>query len=246
MADSRAWEGVAMTAAVVVAGGRGVRMGLDLPKQFAEVLAKPILVYTLESLERQPEIEKYLVVVRAEYRDLVLDYAQKYGLSKFAGTTMAGSTCQESIRNGVYAFQGELGADDLLLVTDAIRPYVAAEVYSDVIEKARLYGNGITSLPYNCQICYIDDEVSAIRHLDRKTVKRIASPQCYRYGKLLELYQKAYSDGIAISGDDYANSLYTAYGERIYFAKGSEKNIKLTTPEDMEIFRAFLQAGITR
>ena len=152
---------------------------------------------------------------------------------------------QESIRNGVEHLTAQLGDDDIVVVHDGIRPLTDPGVLTDVIRVCRRYGNAVTSLPYNEQIFVVsqDDPTTTTKYIPRETLRRVSTPQAYRYGKLLEIYRKAFAQGIGIGGSSYTNTLMVDMGERLHFAKGSGKNIKLTTKEDLELFKAYITSG---
>ena len=123
------------------------------------------------------------------------------------------------------------------MVHDGIRPMVEDFVLTDVLVKCRKYGNAVTSLPYNEQIFVSGDGTSTIQYIPRDTLRRLSTPQAYCYEKLLWAYEKAFAEGIGIQASTYANTLMADLGERLYFAAGSEKNIKLTTRDDFELFK---------
>ena len=107
--------------------------------------------------------------------------------------------------------------------------------------KCRQYGNAVTSLPYNEQIFVTENEESTTQYIPRDTLRRVSTPQAYRFEKLLWAYEKAFSEGIGIQASTYANTLMADLGERLYFAAGSEKNIKLTTKDDFELFKCYMK-----
>ena len=111
-----------------------------------------------------------------------------------------------------------------------------------MILKAQQYGNAVTSLPYNEQIFVVDDEISTVKYIPRETLRRVSTPQAYTFGKLLLAYKKAFAEGIGIYGSSYTNTMMVELGERLYFAAGSDKNIKLTTKDDLEMFKAYLKS----
>ena len=111
---------------------------------------------------------------------------------------------------------------------------------SDVIIKCQKYGNAVTSMPYNEQIFLVDDEISTTKYIPRETLRRVSTPQAYKFGKLDEAYHTAFEKEIGIYGSSYTNTMMVELGERLYFAAGSDKNIKLTTKDDIELFKAYL------
>ena len=231
-----------MTTAIIIAGGSGSRMGQDIPKQFIHVYDKPVLLYTLEGFEKHPEIDAIEVVCIDGWHDVLRAYARQFNITKLKWIVSGGSTGQESIRNGVYHLEGKCAEDDVVIVHDGIRPLVDASVLTDVIATCRRYGNAVTSLPYNEQIFVVDDEISTVQYIPRETLRRVSTPQAYRFGKLLWAYRKAFAEEIGIYGSSYTNTMMVELGERLYFAAGSDKNIKLTTKDDLELFKAYLKA----
>ena len=231
-----------MNIAIIIAGGSGARMGQDIPKQFINVYDKPVLLYTLEGFQKHPQIDSIEVVCIDGWHDVLWAYAKQFNITKLKWVVSGGSTGQESIRNGVYNLESKCADDDIVIIHDGIRPLVDETVLTDVILKAQEYGNAVTSLPYNEQIFVVDDEISTVKYIPRETLRRVSTPQAYTLGKLLWAYKKAFSEGIGIYGSSYTNTMMVELGERLYFAAGSDKNIKLTTKDDLEMFKAYLKS----
>ena len=231
-----------MNTAIIIAGGKGSRMGQDIPKQFINVYDKPVLVYTLQGFQQHPQIDSILVVCIDGWHDVVKAYARQFGIDKLKWVVSGGETGQESIRNGVFALEGVCAPDDIVVIHDGIRPLVDETVLTDVIVKCEQFGNAVSSMPYNEQIFIIDDEISTVKYIPRETLRRVSTPQAYRYEKLLWAYKKAFSEGIGIAGSSYTNTMMVELGERLYFAAGSDKNIKLTSKDDLELFKAYLKS----
>ncbi len=227
--------------AIIIAGGSGHRMGLDIPKQFVNVYDKPVLLYTLEGFERHPQIDEIEVVCIDGWQDVLWAYAKQFNITKLKWVVTGGETGQESIRNGVYNLEGKCAEEDLVIIHDGIRPLVDEWVLSDVIEKAKKYGNAVTSLPYNEQIFVVDDEISTVKYIPRETLRRVSTPQAYKFGLVDRAYHTAFEKEIGIYGSSYTNTMMVELGERLYFAAGSDKNIKLTTKDDLELFKAYIK-----
>jgi len=217
-------------------------MGADIPKQFVQVNGKPVLFYTLEAFERHPMVDAIELVCIDGWQDTVRAYAKEYGISKLRWIVKGGASGQESIRNGVFALEGKCADDDVVVVHDGIRPLVDAAVLDDVIQKAWQFGNGVTSMPYNEQIFLVDQERpdTTVKYIPRETLRRVATPQAYRFGLLDGKYHEAFERKVGIYGSSYTNTMMTELGVRLYFAAGSDRNIKLTTPGDIEIFKAMI------
>lgn len=217
-------------------------MGQDIPKQFINVYDKPVIVYTLESFQRHTLVDVIEVVCIDGWHDTLWAYAKQFHIDKLKWVVTGGETVQESIRNGIYNIRDICAAQDNIIIHDGIRPLVDADVLNDVIDKCDRYGNGVTSLPYNEQIFVIDDEISTTKYIPRETLRRVSTPQAYKLDKLVWAYEKAFREEIGIYGSSYTNTMMVELGERLYFAKGSDKNIKLTTKDDLEIFKGYLTA----
>lgn len=226
--------------ALIIAGGKGTRTGQDIPKQFININDKPIIIYTLESFQKHPEIDAIEVVCLEGWHDILKAYAKQYNITKLQWVVSGGETGQESIRNGVFYLKGELNDDDVVIIHDGIRPMIDEEVISDVLVVCQKHGNAVSSLPYNEQIFIKDDEVSTTKYIPRETLRRVVTPQAYKFRKLYDSYQKAFKEEIGIYGSAYTNTMMADLGEKLYFAKGSNKNIKITTAEDFELFKALL------
>lgn len=233
-----------MNIAIIIAGGVGSRMGQEIPEQFINVNDKPILIYTLEAFQKHPDIDAIEVVCIDGWEDILRAYAKQFGITKLKWVVKGGATGQESIRNGVYNLRDKCEEDDTIIIHDGIRPLVDDFVLNDVIVKAKKYGNAVTSLPYNEQIFVVNelDESTTKQYIPRETLRRVSTPQAYSLGKLLWGYEKAFAENIGISGSSYTNTMMVELGETLHFAAGSDKNIKLTTREDLDIFKAHIKA----
>ena len=233
------------TIGIIIAGGSGQRTGQDIPKQFINVFDKPVIIYTLEGFQRHPMVDAIEVVCLDGWHEVLWAYANQFNITKLKWVVSGGSTGQESIRNGVFNLEGKAAEDDIIVIHDGIRPLVDDSVLADVIEKAQEFGNGVTSLPYNEQIFIInpEDPTTTRQYIPRETLRRVATPQAYRFGKLDWAYHTAFEQEIGIYGSSYTNTMMVELGETLHFCKGSDKNIKLTTKDDLELFKGYIQAA---
>ncbi len=232
---------IKMNIAIIIAGGSGQRVGQDIPKQFINVYDKPILIYTLEGFQKHPQIDEIGLVCLDGWHDVVRAYAKQFNIDKLKWIISGGETAQESIREGVYYLEGKCSEEDVIIIHDGIRPLVDDSVLSDVIMKCEKYGNAVTALPYNEQIFVADDSISTVQYIPREALRRVSTPQAYRYGRLDAAYHEAYEKKTGIYGSSYTNTMMVELGERLYFANGSDKNIKITTKDDLELFKAYLK-----
>lgn len=236
-----------MNIAIIIAGGSGQRMGQSIPKQFINIYNKPVLIYTLEGFQAHPQIDAIEVVCIDGWQSVLSAYAEQFGISKLKWIVTGGKTGQESIRNGVYNLEGKVNADDLIVIHDGVRPLVESDVLTDVILKAETYGNAVTSMPYNEQIFVINnkDETTTNQYIPRETLRRVATPQAYHFGNLDKRYHEAFKKKIGIYGSSYTNTMMVELGETLHFAIGSDKNIKLTTKDDLALFKAYLKMDLS-
>ena len=224
---------------VLLAGGVGKRMGADVPKQFLEVKNKPIIVYSIENFQRNPQIEKIVVVCVREWIDYVHELVEKYGLTKVAWVIEGGNTGHDSIRNGVFFLTDKIQEDDFIILHDAVRPVLPQKAIDEVIRVAHEKGNASSSIACHPPIVYTEDFESGISDIDREHVMLTASPQAFQYSLALKCYEKAELENK--DNFTFTSSLLIHYGERVFFAKGTTNNVKITTKEDLALFSALLE-----
>ena len=226
--------------ALLIAGGSGNRMHQDIPKQFITVNERPVIVYTLEAFENHPEIDAIAVVCIQGWEQVLWAYAKQFNIKKLKYVVPGGKNGQDSIRNGVFELEKHFDKDDIVLIHDAIRPLVSAEIISDNIRVAREYGNAITVIPCAEAMMQTEDGVVSVGSYPRDRLKRTQTPQAFHIGDICDLHRRALEAGITNSVASC--TLKIEMGEQVYFSAGSEKNIKLTTVEDIDIFKALLAA----
>lgn len=226
--------------ALIIAGGVGSRMGQDIPKQFLTVNEKPVIIYTLEAFQSHAEIESIGVVCVEGWEQVLFAYAKQFNITKLKFVIPGGKNGQDSIRNGIFELEKAFTKDDIVLIHDAIRPMVSAEIISDCIVKTRKYGNAITCIPCAEAMIQTEDGASSTGSYPRDKLKRTQTPQGFRLGDIAELHRDALKAGITNSVASC--TLMIEMGKKIFFSQGSEKNIKLTTVDDIDIFKALLLA----
>ncbi len=225
---------------LLIAGGAGNRMQQDIPKQFLTVNERPVIVYTMEAFEKHPEIDAIAVVCIEGWERVLWAYAKQFNISKLKYVVPGGKNGQESIKNGVYELEKHYSFEDLVLIHDAIRPMVSAEIISDNIRVAKKYGNAISVIPCAEAMMQTKDGKISTGSYPRDNLKRTQTPQAFRIGDICDLHRKALEAGITNSVASC--TLMIDMGKQVYFSAGSEKNVKLTTVEDIDIFKALLVA----
>ncbi len=229
-----------MNIGLLIAGGSGSRMHQDIPKQFLTVNEKPVIVYTLEAFQNHPMIDSIAVVCIAGWENVLSAYAKQFNITKLEYIIPGGENGQGSIRNGVYELEKHFSSDDVVLIHDAIRPMVSAEIISDCIRVTRECGCAITTIPCAEAMMQTEDGVISTGSYPRDRLKRTQTPQGFKIGDICQLHRDALEKGITNSVASC--TLMIEMGKQVYFSKGSEKNIKLTTVEDIDIFKALLMA----
>ena len=224
---------------ILLAGGVGKRMQSEVPKQFLEINNKPIIVYTIENFQRSDQVEKIIVVCVKEWIEHVHELIHQYSLTKVEWIIEGGATSHDSIRNGVFFLKDKINPEDFIIIHDAVRPILPQKVINEVIRVAYENGNASSSTACHPPIVYTDDFKSGITDIDREHVMLTASPQAYRFDLALECYVKAEQENK--HSFTFTSSLLIHYGKRVYFAKGTTNNIKITQKEDLALFSALLK-----
>lgn len=227
-----------MNIALILAGGQGNRTAQDIPKQFMNVYDKPLIIYTLENFERHPDIDGILVVCLDGWHEVLKAYARQYNITKLKWVVSGGKDGQESTHCGVEALRDVCTEEDVILVHDAIRPFITPEVITDCITKCKQKGSGLSAIRCQETIVRTGDGISGDAGIPRQEIMRVQTPQAYKYGKALWAYEEAAKQGIG--GEVYINTLMLRLGERVFFSKGTDKNVKITTVDDLEVFKALL------
>ena len=228
-----------MNIALLTAAGSGSRTHQDIPKQFLHVDNKPIIIYTLEAFQKHPSIDAIIVVVLKGWSDILWAYAKQYKISKLQHSVYGGVTGQESIYAGLLELENHYSNDDVVVIHDGNRPMVPQEVITDSLVVFSEYGSAVAAIPCTEVVCVSENGYSSTRSIERETILRTQTPHTYRYGDIIDAHRTANERGIKNTPASCA--LFEALGRENYFSKGSELNLKITTAEDIEIFKALLK-----
>lgn len=229
-----------MNIAMLIAGGSGQRMRQDIPKQFINVYDRPVIIYTLQAFQNHPNIDAIAVVCLEGWEEILKAYAKQFGINKLKWIFPGGESGQESLKNGIMGLNEACKEDDLILIHDAIRPMVSQEIISENISCCKKNGSAITVIPCAEAMLLTDDRSSATEMIHRDKLARTQTPQAFPLKKLVWAHEEAAKRGI--SNSIATCTLMIELGEKIYFSTGSEKNLKLTTTDDIEIFKALLNS----
>ena len=231
-----------MTIALLTAAGSGTRMGLDIPKQFLHVEQKPLIVYTMEAFQRHPSIDAILCVTIPSWMEVVKDYARQYGITKLRWVVPGGATGQESIHNGLMKIKEEGLEDPVVMIHDGNRCLVSMEIISDSLATFAEHGSAVAAIPCVEAVFYSDNNgESSTNSIPREMLFRTQTPHTYRLSKLLWAHEEAAKHNITNTAASC--TLMHALGETVYFSRGSETNIKITTQDDLYIFNALLHSS---
>lgn len=232
-----------MNIAVILAGGVGTRLGADVPKQFVEVLGKPIIVYTLELFQLHSEIDFIEVVCVNDYIELLNRLINKYELTKVKLIVEGGKDFQHSMINGVKGLEGIAKPDDILITSWAASPFIDKETISDNIRVCKEKGNAISAIPAYLLYGKVgDNKEYTTEGLDRETFMVMNAPNSYKYSYIKQMYEEAEEKGLLDQVEPHTTSLMYLMGRTIYFSKGNQTNIKITTKEDLDLFLGYLLA----
>ena len=225
---------------MLLAGGIGQRMGALVPKQFLEVGGKPIILYPLETMEHHPLIDVIEIVCVKDFIPEMQKIVNEAGLTKVKWIVAGGNSAQVSTKNGIDALKDKMTKDDILMIHMSSYPLANSDIMTGCIESAKMNGNGCTARPILYSIYFTDDKKTSNQQIDRDRMMLCTIPYAFKFGEISELYDRAYAEGKGISGNVFTNTLYCDYGKTIYFTKDSETNLKITTPEDIKLMRAYL------
>lgn len=237
-----------MNIAVILAGGVGNRLGAGIPKQFVEILGKPILAYTIEPFDKHPDVDAILVVCVKPYIDYIWELKEKYGFMKLRWVTEGGATFQESVMNGINYLSDKAHRDDTVLFHFGASPFIKPDIIADVIRVCKGKGtNAISTTDYlllsgmkKTTASVSDPDNYTDEYINRDTIAVMNTPHAFQYGFLVDMYKEAVETGVIDTVEPHTTTLMYAMGKKIYFSKGSQDNIKITTKDDLEMFEGYV------
>lgn len=240
-------SGRVMITAIILAGGVGSRVGAGRPKQFVEILGKPVLAYTIEIFENHPDVDAIEVVCHKSWKDyLIDDIIKKYNYKKIKWVTDGGATFQDSCMNGVNNLKDKIKEDDYVLVQYGAAPFTSEKIVSDVIRVMKEKGSAVTATPCYQLLGSNDSNGESKTWVDRDKYIQIACPYGFRYGYLIDIYKRAEENGFLQTIEPHTTSLMYALGEVVYQAYGDQTNIKITTKEDLDMFEGYIRMRLSR
>ena len=231
-----------MNYVMIIAGGVGSRLGASVPKQFVEVLGKPVIAYTMEHFQKHPEIDAIELVCVDGYQEHLKAITEKYGITKLLKIVKGGSEYERSIMNGVAGLEGIAKPDDLVIIHWAASPFLSEELITDNIRVCKEMGNAITAC-YSYLLYGSNDGDCAKKAINRDSFMTLSAPQSFLYKNIVDLYKQVEEKHLFETIDERHTTVFMSeLGIPLYFSKGSHTNIKITTKEDLDLFLGYLLA----
>lgn len=234
-------ERIFMNTALILAGGTGTRMGLDCPKQFLTVMDKPIISYCFDRFQQHGGIDNIVVVVSEQWQDFVRENAEKYGVDKIRGFAPAGRTRQHSIYNGLKCIAESCPGTEIVIVHDAARPLVSDEIISECIRGAEEFDGAMPVISVKDTVYLSKDGQNIDRLLTRSELFAGQAPESFRFKKYYQIHNEVSDEEIGSTAG--SSEIAYRHGMNIRMVKGSERNLKITTIEDLETFETILKGG---
>lgn len=229
-----------MITAIILAGGVGSRVGAGRPKQFVEVLGKPILAYTIEIFQRNPQIDTIEVVCHKNWKEYLMDMIKKYDLNKVKWIADGGDTFQDSVMNGINNLKDKISLDDYVMIQYGAAPFTSDKIVDDVICVMKEKDSAVTATPCYQLLGSNDENATSKTWVDRDKYIQIACPYGFRFSYLLDVYKRAEKKGLIDEVEPHTTSLMYALGDTLYQAYGDQTNIKITTKEDLDMFEGYV------
>lgn len=228
-----------MNVPIILAGGVGSRMGADRPKQFIEIFGKPILVYTIEIFQNHPEIDAIEIVCVESHIEYLKGLVEKYNLDKVKWITPGGKEFQDSVINGINNLKGVLSGEDIVLFQYGASPFTSDDIITDAIRVCEEKGNSSPAIK-SLFLLGSNDGDKSINWIDRDKVIIHNTPQCFKFSYVTQMYDEAIEKGYINQVEPHTTSLMYLMGREIYLSKGNQINFKITTQEDLELFKGFV------
>lgn len=229
-----------MTYVIIIAGGVGNRVGAGIPKQFVNVLGKPVIAYTMQKFQQCSEIDAIELVCVDGYQNYLESIVEQYDITKVIKIVKGGSEYERSIMNGVVGLNGIAKEEDVIMVHWSASPFVSEEIITDNIRVCKEKGNAI-SASYSYLLYGSNDGDCAKKAINRESFMTLSAPQSFLYRNFVDLYKQVDEKNLFETIEEHHTTVFMSeLGIPLYFSKGSHTNIKITTKEDLDLFRGYL------
>lgn len=229
-----------MVVAIILAGGVGSRLGKGIPKQLVEVQGKPILVYTLEKFQNNANIDAIEIVSHKDYIEQCEELTRKYRISKVKWTVNGGATFPESSVNGLMNLRSFLQDNDIVQIHGSCAPLVTDEVIDDGIRVCREHKAAMAVQQMVLSTCLKDDETCSSKAIDRESIVQVQFPLTFQYKYICDAYDKVLADGSFEKLGLHLQYAVFANGGTMHFSKGDDRNMKITTQAELDLFEGYL------
>jgi 2-C-methyl-D-erythritol 4-phosphate cytidylyltransferase len=230
-----------MNLAIIFAGGQGTRLnGFNTPKQFIEVLGKPLLIHTLNIFQEHAEIDGIYLAISAEHREYTRKLIEDHNISKVKAIVDGGETAQDSIFNALAEAVKENSAESVCLIHDGVRPILGNDVIARNIEMVKKHGNAITCTQCHETILVSEDGLNPKHIPYRKNTYSAQAPQSFRLAEILQAHKDIQNRPERYENMIDACTIYNYLGKETYMIKGNFGNIKATFPHDIAIMEALI------
>ena len=237
--EAHASGGAGRTAAVILAGGTSSRNQQNMPNQFISILGKPVIAYCLDAYQAHPAVDDIYVVCLEGWEHIVSAYAKQYGIDKLRGMIPAGSSGILSVLNGLNSIRKSYGPDDIVIFQESTRPLVNVDMISKLLKSCYKTGSANICQPMR-DILQFTRTGGKPSYVDRDSVVEIQSPEAYRLGLILSVFEEARRRNHPLSESCCAMLMYNL-GYEIGFIEGSVTNYKILRQEDIAIVTAMIQ-----
>lgn len=236
-----------MVIAVVLAAGSGKRMNSEVAKQYIKLFDKEILAYSLETIQQNKNIDSIIIVTREEDIEYCKrDIAEKYNISKVASVIKGGKERYDSVYQALCEIKNKYnGNNHIVMIHDGARPFITDEMIEESIDAANEFGACTVGVPAKDTIKIIDENGFSISTPDREKVYQIQTPQTFKFDILMSAHESFRKDSNRKITDD--TMLVEQYnGVSCKVVCGAYENIKVTTPEDLEVAESFAKKNIKK
>ena len=230
-----------MNYVIIIAGGVGNRLGAGIPKQFIDVYGKPVIAYTMQCFQNNLDVDAIELVCVDGFQHILQKVVDDNRITKVFKIVKGGEEYEQSIINGVEGLKDIANPDDVIMIHWAASPFVTDEIISDNIVVCKKKGNAMSaSYPY---LLYgTNDGDASLKTINRDTFRVLSAPQSFLYKNIVEIYRLAKEKHFFGNVEPHTTAFMSELGIPIYFSKGSQTNIKITTKDDLELFRKYIFA----
>ncbi len=223
------------TGVIIASGGLGIRFGNPKPKQFLEIKGMPVIALAIDKFQQCEEVDQIVISSHRDYIDETETIVRNFNFSKVVSVVPGGEIRQDSVWNGIREIANL--KCDILLIHDAVRPFVTTRLIKEVIKNTREHGAAIPIITPKDTIKIVNNDDNIVKTLDRSILAAAQTPQGFQTDLIIEAYEKAYSDNI-YSTDDA--SLVERIEKAVKAITGENTNIKITTVEDLQFAKILI------